>query len=433
MNTSDPIALLLEGRYPDPDAGSFLRVPTRSVLIAYTLDGMEAEAVSALDLGRHLAVVSDATTHGVLGARVERALRSVARIESVVLSAHPHADLDTVERVRAAGAQADAYIAVGSGTLNDLCKYASALDSKPYAVFGTAPSMNGYTSANAAITVHGHKKSLPARMPAGVFLDLRVLAQAPPRMIRSGLGDSLCRPTAQSDWLLAHLLLERPYREAPFALLAADEESLFGEPLALLSGDLEVMRRLARTLVLSGFGMTLCGSSHPASQGEHLISHYIDMTSPPERGEFFHGEQVGVATLTMATLQERMLAGPAPQLRPTAIRRDEVLAHFGAEVGAECWNELEGKRLTADAAQSLSERLAARWDEIGARVAAIARPAEALRQVLVRAGAPVSPSDIGVRAERYREAVLHARELRDRYTFLDLAGDAGMLEAFALG
>ena len=97
-------------------------------------------------------------------------------------------------------------IAVGSGTINDLCKYAAHLDRKPYAVFGTAPSMNGYTSANAAITVNGLKKSLAATMPAGVFLDLAVLAAAPPRMIRSGLGDSLCRPTAQADWLLSHRL-----------------------------------------------------------------------------------------------------------------------------------------------------------------------------------------------------------------------------------
>ena len=103
-------------------------------------------------------------------------------------------------------------IAVGSGTINDLCKYASALDGKPYAVFATAPSMNGYTSVNAAITVEGHKKSLPAQAAAGVFFDLEVLAAAPVRLIRAGLGDSVCRCTAQADWLLAHLLLGRPYR-----------------------------------------------------------------------------------------------------------------------------------------------------------------------------------------------------------------------------
>ena len=115
---------------------------------------------------------------------------------------------------------ADALVAVGSGTINDLCKYAAAQDGKPYVVFATAPSMNGYTSMNAAITVDGHKKTLPAATPLGVFMDLGVLAAAPARMIRAGLGDSLCRSTAQADWLLSHHLLGTPYRRAPFALLA---------------------------------------------------------------------------------------------------------------------------------------------------------------------------------------------------------------------
>ena len=118
---------------------------------------------------------------------------SLGEVSSIVLPEHPHADDATVERVRAATGAADALVAVGSGTINDLCKYASARDGKPYVVFGTAPSMNGYTSLNAAITVHGHKKSLPAQAPVGAFLDLSILAAAPVRMIRSGLGDSLCR------------------------------------------------------------------------------------------------------------------------------------------------------------------------------------------------------------------------------------------------
>ena len=53
----------------------------------------------------------------------------------------------------------------------------------------------------------------------------------------------------------------------------------------------------------------------PASQGEHLISHYIDMLRDPARAPSFHGEQIGVTTLTMARLQERLLKGPPPVFR----------------------------------------------------------------------------------------------------------------------
>jgi len=425
-----PLEQLLAGVLPDPDGGPPLAVPTAAVAIAPSLEGREADLIAALDLGRRLAVVSDPTTRAVLGRRVERALDGIVRVEAVVLPERPHADDATVARLRRETAAADALVAVGSGTVNDLCKYVAALDAKPYAVFATAPSMNGYTSVNAAITVAGHKKSLPAVAARGVFMDLAVLAAAPPRMIRSGLGDSLCRPTAQADWLLAHLLLGRPYRTAPFALLAEDEAALFAEPAALLAGDLEAMARLARTLVLSGFGMTLCGGSFPASQGEHLIGHYLDMMAPA-LPEAFHGEQIGVTTLVMARLYERLLDGGPPRPAATAVTREDVVQHFGPALGESCWAEFAQKRLDPAGAEALGAELAARWNEIRDALSRVLRPAGELEAVLRAAWAPTRGAELGWPAALTAAAVLHARAIRNRYTALDLAGDSGLLPAFA--
>jgi glycerol-1-phosphate dehydrogenase [NAD(P)+] len=429
--SDDAIRRLLEGRYPDPDGGGVLRVPTRAVVIADSLAGQEADLVRALDLGRSLAVVSDAATHQVLGARVERALATLGPVTSLILPGRPHADQATAEAVRRATAAADALVAVGSGTLTDLVKHAAARSGKPCAAFGTAPSMNGYTSPSAAITVDGLKQSLPAVAPAGVFLDLGVLARAPTRLIRAGLGDSLCRPTAQADWLLAHLLRGEPYREAPFALLAEDEAALLAESDALVRGDRAAVGRLARTLILSGFGMALCGGSHPASQGEHLVSHYADMLASPAWPPAFHGEQVGVATLAVAALQEALLAGAPPRLGPTRADEAALARHFGPTLGPACWRELARKRLDAAAAEALTRRLAEGWEPLRRRLLAVTRPAAELRAALERAGAPTTPEALGWPRAFFREAVLHAREIRSRWTFLDLAADAGRLEAFA--
>ncbi|MEX2647372.1 MAG: iron-containing alcohol dehydrogenase, partial [Alphaproteobacteria bacterium] len=346
------------------------------------------------------------------------------------LPAGPHADAETAATLRAATAAAKTLVAIGAGTINDLCKYAAALDGKPYVSFATAPSMNGYTSMNAAITIDGHKKSLRAAAPVGVFIDLAVLARAPKRMIRSGLGDSVARPTAQADWLLAHLLLGEPYRAAPFALLAPDENALLAAPEALMGGELRAMERLARTLVLSGFGMTICGSSHPASEGEHLISHTIEMMAGPDIPPSFHGEQIAVTTLTMARLQERLLDGPAPRLRASTVTEVEVVAYFGAELGRACWRDVAPKRLDDARAEALSARLAAHWEAWRARIKAVTRPAAVLEDVLSRAGAPTRPADLGWPDGFYRDAVRHARLIRDRYSFLDLAADSGVLEDF---
>ena len=428
---SDPLLALLRGEWTDPDTGAQRGVDIASIAIEQDLRGREAALVAALGFGKRIAVVSDRATHEVMGARVEAALAGIARVDSIVLAPEPHADLATVEVVREAAARADALVAVGSGTINDLAKFSAAQDGKPWAVFATAPSMNGYTSANAAITVDGHKKTLPASLARGVFMDLAVLSAAPPRMIRAGLGDSLCRSTAQVDWLLSREVRGTAYSAAPFALLAHDERLLFDAPDALMRGDPDAMRALSRTLVLSGIGMTLAGGSYPASQGEHLVSHYLDMRAGSGGPYNLHGEQVAVATLTMARLQEAMLEGPAPHAHPTRVTAAALCAHFGDEVGNACWHDFSRKRLDEALAVAVTARIADRWDAIRRETATLRLPASTLESVMRRAGGPVAPRDLGVADRDYASAVTHARFLRDRYTFLDLADDAGRLAGFA--
>ena len=70
----DTLARLLAGAFRDPDDGQPLVAPMRTVVIEDSLAGREADLVEALDLGRRLAVVSDPTTHRVMGRRIEQAL-----------------------------------------------------------------------------------------------------------------------------------------------------------------------------------------------------------------------------------------------------------------------------------------------------------------------------------------------------------------------
>ncbi|HVI89714.1 MAG TPA: sn-glycerol-1-phosphate dehydrogenase [Dongiaceae bacterium] len=423
---------LLGGTLPDPDGPGLLTVPTRSVVMAPRLDGAAADLVTRLGFGPRLMVVSDLTTQAILGQRIVADLSARFAVEHLILT-EPHADFDSVQQIeeRQRSGAAAALIAVGSGTINDLCKYAAHRQGIPYAVFATAPSMNGYTSVSAAITVEGHKKSLPATAAAGVFADLSVLAKAPLRMIRSGFGDSICRTTAQVDWLLAHLLLDQPYREAPFSLLREDEAALLAHPERLVAGDLAAIELLTRNLILSGFGMTICGGSYPASQGEHLISHYLEMLPPAGWPAAFHGEQVAVATVTMARLQHEMLRAPAPRLTATHLTEADLTAHFGAELGHSCWQGFSAKSLQSDAAAQLTERLNRDWQQIRARLNAHRLDPEKVFSALRSAGVPTMPVDIGLSDDQYWTAVLHARQIRDRFTFLDLADESGLLADFA--
>ena len=62
-------------------------------------------------------------------------------------------DEETVARIGERTRHADGVVAVGSGVLNDSCKHATFLDGRPYAVFGTAASMNGYGASTASVTL----------------------------------------------------------------------------------------------------------------------------------------------------------------------------------------------------------------------------------------------------------------------------------------
>ncbi|WP_162914071.1 iron-containing alcohol dehydrogenase [Taklimakanibacter lacteus] len=420
---------LLAGTYRDPDTGEFLHVPMRMLKIEPSLAGCEGDLIKALDLPGPFAVLSDDNTHEALGHRIEAALKPLGEVVAIRLGKRPHPDDKTAARVMREGEKAGSYIAVGSGSITDLAKYSAARQGKRCAVFATAPSMNGYTSVNAAITVNGHKKSLAAVSPDGVFIDLDVLAKAPKRLIQAGFGDAICRSTAQADWLLASRLLGQTYRLAPFAFIADLENELIADPAALLKGDRAALSCLIQILLLSGFGMTICGGSYPASQGEHLISHHVEMMPPEGWEPALHGEQIAVTTLVMAKLQDDILERDVPpELGASRLSVHRLRSHFGEDVGLACWKDIQPKLADDTSAARLNERLQALWPRLRSEINLVRRPAAQIDKALRDIEAPRRYGDIGLTRTAFTDAILHAREIRNRYTFLDLAADSGLLE-----
>jgi glycerol-1-phosphate dehydrogenase [NAD(P)+] len=166
--------------------------------------------------------------------------------------------------------------------------------------------------------------------------------------------------------------------------------------------------------------------------GEHSISHYIDMMARPHPGSL-HGAQVGVATLTLSRLQNALLrAERPPEVRATRLDEAALRARYGA-LAEGAIAAFGAKALDDAAAARLNARLAEVWPAMTARLRQIMLPTARLREALVAAGAATTGVDLGLPSAFYRTAVRHARELRDRYSILDLAGHAGVLEAFAAG
>ncbi|MGF1553325.1 MAG: iron-containing alcohol dehydrogenase [Paracoccaceae bacterium] len=428
---------IAEGRWISPKTGrASPPAATRAIVIEESLDGREADLLAGLGVEGALAVVADEATWEAMGRRVSPALAAAGRpAREVVIGGHPHADMAEAEALAARLDGAAHVVAVGSGTINDLCKHVTHADGRTCSVFATAASMDGYTSSTASMTLpSGLKVSLPAHAPLGAFFDLSVVAAAPARMAAAGFGDCLCSSVARIDWWMSHRLHGSFFMEEPYLIAEANDREMVARAGAIGRGEVEATGYLVRSLVLSGRGVTLTRVSNHGSMGEHQISHYIDCFARERHPGSLHGEQVGVASLTMARLQGLMLASEtAPTLGPTPIDEGDMARRMGPAIAAECAAEYRRKALDAEGAARLSGRLAGIWPELRAECLALHVAPEAMAEALAAAGGATTPGGLGLDPAFYAEAVRHGHEMRNRYSFADLACDAGLLDGVAAG
>jgi len=426
------IAEVVSGNWKDPATGKAATVPFEAIRIEDDLDGGEADLLAPLGLGRRIAVVSDVNTHEAMGRRVAKHLKGLASVDELVLPGNVHCDEQAVADLRERTRHADALVAVGSGSLSDTCKYASFKDGRPYAVFGTAASMNGYAATTASVTLgNGYKTSLAAHAPRGIFLDLKVSAAAPVWLSAAGLGDSLCRPTAQVDWWASHRLFGTFYSETPYALIAADEPDMLKSAAGLQTHDIAANGHLQRVLTLCGLGVCFTGTSHHGSMGEHQVSHWIDMFAGKAHPGTTHGQQVGVASLAIARLHHELLALDQPPLiRATAVNEQDFTARYGPELGAICLAEARKKAFDRAGAEAFNRRLAELWPTLRAELRPMLMDPDAMAAALRSAGGATTATELGLDRAVWRAAMKYGRDVRNRWSFLDLADDAGLLDDF---
>lgn len=421
-------------RWFNPELGRVMTVDYEKVVFERSLDGAEADLVAEMKLGSTFAVVCDARTHDAMGGRVARALKALGPVEAVVLD-HPHADLATVEELKPMLQPYEGVIAVGSGTINDLCKYVTHSQGRGYCVFGTAASMNGYTSSTASMNLaSGLKVSLPAQAPKGFFVDLEVSAAAPAYLAAAGFADCMARSVAQIDWWMSHRMLGTAYWSSPYLIQEEDERILNASAGKLPAGDIEAMASLYRVLTLCGLGIAFTNVSNHGSMGEHQISHYIDCFARDRHPGTLHGQQVGVASLTMARLQQQFLASETPpQVSATRIDEDDMARRMGADIARECEVEWRKKAFTPESADAFNARMAEIWPALRQELLAFSIPVADMHAMLEAAGGPKTAEELGLQVDFYREAVRHNHEMRNRFSFVDIAADSGMLDTFAEG
>lgn len=394
--------------------------------------------------GQPALVVADERTWDAAGKSVSDALSAagVAVSDPLIFPGHPalyasYEHCETIrERLRLSGARG---VAVGAGTLNDLVKLASGELERPYAVVGTAASMDGYTGFGAPMSRDGVKITMPCPAPAVVIFDVDVAAAAPAAMMASGYGDLAAKIPGGADWILSDAVGLDPIDSLAWGLVQGGAGEALAHPEALSAGDPAAYEALVSGLVRSGLAMQVYRGTRPGSGAEHYFSHLWELRGlgahddPP----LSHGFKVAIGTLAMTAFYECILARDlrhldieraVEQWPPwTEVERD-IRRRFDGALADNAVRETKAKYVDSAGLRVRLQRLVSRWDGLQARLEDQLLPARDLQNMLRSAGAPTVPEDIGLTAKDVEDTFPQAMYYRSRYTVLDVAREAGWFE-----
>ena len=399
--------------------------------------GDDAFAVLADDCrgvvtGGRVLLVDDENTHAAAGAAVVEALKDRG-IDPILETLPGDVEMTdaTAERLMAGRGEIGLIIAVGAGTINDLGKYAADAHGLDYWTVPTAPSMNGYTSSIAAVKIRGVKRTLPARPPRAIYAHPQIVREAPLKLRQSGFCDILAKSVSDTDWQTESMLFSGSYCPLPSAVVAGSESAYIPFPEKIREGDDDAATGLFNGLLLSGVAMTLAGSSAPASGGEHLVSHVLDMREGlTGRKPELHGLQVAAGVILSAVCYRKLAELDASKVGKG---RAEVRFESDLEGIPAVWGPYADEvreRFLQKRAQLMQfdVLLLQQWDRLQPLFAAVRKP-EFFLDLIRRTGFPMTLDAIRLSPEEFKTAALTARTIRERITVLDVAAHAGVLEA----
>ncbi|MGD9153934.1 MAG: sn-glycerol-1-phosphate dehydrogenase [Bacillota bacterium] len=406
------------------------------IIDAHGLD-LLTQIVKDLNIKGKLLLVADDRTYAAAGGRVAGILKAAGfsltecilhRSESLVPDESALGEL-LVKVEQDTGL----LVAVGSGSITDLTRYLSYKLQKPFMAVSTAPSMDGYASSVAPLTLRGFKQTFPAVAPVAIIGDTGILAKAPPEMIRAGFGDLLGKYTSLADWKLSSIITEEAFSGEIAALVRVTAD----RTAASLSGsvsDPALVANLTEALIASGEAMQRWGNSRPASGAEHHLAHFWEMQAALNGTKrHLHGTKVGVAVIIVAKIYQQLLALDRCQVAELIARRKpETEAEYALRVqkaygplAGDVLSDLKGLYLDPVTRAARQRRILSNWEPLRDWVRTNLPTPEKLREWLLQAGAAVTVGEIGVTEEMRQLSLQNAKEVRSRYTVFRLAEDIG--------
>lgn len=393
------------------------------------------------ELGFHSAyLISDSITYKIAGETCMEILKNAGIKAQIIQLTHMGFDEATLgELVINMPSDCDLVIAVGTGTINDMTRYFSFKMGRPFFTVATAAPMDGFASNVAAIHVNNLKTTFEAQTPTCIIGDTEILKGAPYSMIAAGLGDLVGKATCLCDWRLAHIITGEHSCENIIHLVEDNVNHVLECADAAKDRDPKVLGNIMEGLVLAGVAMSLYGNSRPASGCEHHMSHYWE-TIFAQRGErpVPHGTQVSVGTVLILKAVEELLNTLVDFDKARAAARSydqaawEETMHRAYGPAAPGVIEMEHKAKKNECAGRLAriDAIETNWQQIEALLKALPS-SESIMQILKGLSSPCLPCDIRVDKQLLKDTFLYCKEIRARYTILQLLWDLDLLDSIS--
>jgi len=411
----------------DCDCGKKHRVPTQFFHYGENAFDFLIETARSVCNGQKCLILADIRTYDVAGKRVEELLKNgfsevYHYIVPDVHNESPATDDVTKDLILETSPSVDLYIGVGSGVISNLAKWVAFLCDKPYIIILTAASMNGYASANVAATIGGLKMLFHASACQAVFVDPKIIMNAPYELTVAGLGDVLAKSVSSADWKLNNFLFNEYHCQFAVDLLKDLEPVYLENPNDIKNKQQKAFKALFEALLYSSIAMTITGTSSPASGGEHLISHTLDMMAARDgRKHDLHGRQVGVASILMAALYEKVMDIEKPLFRKIPQKIDK---QFWGSLAPIVEKEYEKKLDKFEQAAAFLSK-PGNWNRLKDLIKPNLVPAEKLKNCLVQAGGAhrytdIRANDLTLARDEFIAVVKNANQMRQRFTILDM-------------
>ncbi len=326
-----------------------------------------------------------------------------------------YAYLSTSREIMEAAKDFDGILSIGTGSVNDVCRYAASETNTAFAIFATAPSMDGFASDSAPLIENNFKISYQCRQPSVVIADTEILAASPTELKAAGFGDILGKYVGIVDWKVANYTVHEYYCENIVQLVKKALADTVAMADKIVTSDPEAVKAVMDSLILTGCAMQLAHCTRPASGSEHVVSHFWEIHKL-ENGIWpdFHGKKVGIATLLVVRLYKKLLAYKTITPHAEVLDLEDVHKHYSPSTH----REVDGYNIPNPTAEIDPAELAARWGDILTSIEEDLPDANELYNMMVASGCTTELADAHLTPEFAKEALIYSPFMRRRITLL---------------